>query len=240
MYARDSVEVKADLARKLEAHARRVSEHDQVLLLLEPQIQQLQANAAAVEKRSVLCELKAKKCEQGLANVEFNYQKKDGLAKFSREVKAALGSYDARIIGVQTDLLSTNLYLERYLQPRMLNLLKDVLEPSVSNYGDRKELLTKLDELFKAAKEKIALALKADAAAGADRNPLRRKCLLNRVMYSIPEIEIPETLSYGDEEEEEELEEVEERNVISESEGAEDRDLFTRGSGSSRHLSSTR
>jgi hypothetical protein len=119
----------------------------------------------------------------------------------------------------------------------MLNLLNDVLEPSMSNYNDRKELLTKLDELFKAAKEKISLALRADVAAGADRNPLRRKCLLNRVQYSIPEIEIPETLSYG-EEEEEELEEVEER----ESEGAEDRDDLDRGSvtGSSAFLSGTR
>jgi hypothetical protein len=44
--------------------------------------------------------LKAKKCEQGLANVEFNYQKKETLAKFSREVKAQLGNYDARIIAV--------------------------------------------------------------------------------------------------------------------------------------------
>jgi hypothetical protein len=38
----------------------------------------------------------------------------------------------------------------------MLNLLKDVLEPSLSNYGDRKELLTKLDELFKASTLQIA------------------------------------------------------------------------------------
>ena len=176
----------------------------------------------------MLCELKAKKCEQGLANVEFNYQKKEQMAKFSRETKAALGSYDARMIALQSDLLSTNLYLERYLQPRMLNLLHEVLEPSISEYGDRKELLTKLDELFKAAQEKITLARRADAAAGADRNPLRRKCLLNRTQYSIPEIEIPETLSYGDEEEgEEELEEVAER----ESEGAEDDDDLERGSG---------
>jgi hypothetical protein len=88
------------MAKKLEALCQRVNDHDQLLLLVEPQIVELQANIAVVEKRSVLCELKAKKCEQGLANVEFNYQKKETLAKFSREVKAALGSYDARIIGI--------------------------------------------------------------------------------------------------------------------------------------------
>ena len=99
----------------------------------------------AVEKRSVMCELKAKKCEQGLANIEFNYQRKEGMHKFSREVKAALGAYDARIDQVQNEALSTSLYLERYLQPRLLNLIKDVHEPALSDYHDKKEFLTKLD-----------------------------------------------------------------------------------------------
>lgn len=36
MHSRDVTELKSDVAKKLEAHAQRVSEHDQVLLLLEP------------------------------------------------------------------------------------------------------------------------------------------------------------------------------------------------------------
>lgn len=84
-------------------------------------------------------------------------------------------------------------------------------------------LLTNCKEQFEKLRLKIKEEEQRDNLAGAKKNPLVRKCHLEKDQYIIPEIEIPKTLSSesSEEEAEEEQEEMEIEDIL-EAESAKD------------------
>ena len=115
------------------------------------------------------------------------------------KMKSEMSAYDAKIEKVKVDILNTDVYLERFLECKILNIIHDVNGPSISNYMDRKEFLTTLSKKFKEIDQKIKEDNHADVKAQADRFPLRRKMKLDKNHYKILDIEIPETISYESE-----------------------------------------
>ena len=117
------------------------------------------------EKRMTPYELKLKKIDQTIANFAFNYQKKETLVRFMVKMKSEMSAYDAQIEKIRVDTLNTDIYLERFLEVKMLNLIHDMTESSISNYSDRKEFLTNLNKRFKELEKRILEDSQIDAKA---------------------------------------------------------------------------
>ena len=117
------------------------------------------------EKRMTPYELKLKKIDQTIANFAFNYQKKETLVRFMVKMKSEMSAYDAQIEKIRVNSLNTDIYLERFLEVKMLNLIHDMTESSISNYSDRKEFLTNLNKRFKELEKRILEDSQIDAKA---------------------------------------------------------------------------
>ena len=63
---------------------------------------------------------------------------------------------------IKQNLVETDIYLERYLECKILNLIKDVHEDVHGDYNDRKRFLTQLDANFKRIEESIKEAERND------------------------------------------------------------------------------
>ena len=69
--------------------------------------------------------------------------------------------------------------------------------------------LTNCKEEFQKLQAKIKEEESKDNLAGAKKDPHVRKCNLDKILYTIPDIEIPKTLSVHETSEDEEAEEEE-------------------------------
>ena len=116
-------------------------------------------------------------------------------------MKSEMSAYDSKIEKLKLDTLNTDIYLERFLEVKVLNIIHNIHESSISNYGDKKEFLTNLNNKFKELEKKIEADCLIDKKAGAERFPLKKSSKLDKNYYYIPSIEIPETLSYDEEQE---------------------------------------
>ena len=70
-------------------------------------------------------------------------------------MKSEMSAYDSKIEKLKLDTLNTDIYLERFLEVKVLNIIHNIHEPSISNYGDKKEFLTNLNNKFKELEKKI-------------------------------------------------------------------------------------
>ena len=182
--------------------SKQLEEQQREIALLAPQIADQWQKQLEVDQRVLDAESKAKKAEQQAARFDHSFAKKETLSRFSSQVKSQLQAYDGRIEQVKNTLLSTDLHLDRYLPVKILNLMKDVHEDAISSYGDRKVFLTNLESQFSELQKKIDAEEAADLKADpTKRFPLKRQCHLRKEYYDIPSIEIPESLSYDDEDE---------------------------------------
>ena len=55
---------------------------------------------------------------------------------------------------IKQNLVETDIFLERYLPCKILNMIKDVNDEVISDYNDRKKYLTQLDAEFKKVMQK--------------------------------------------------------------------------------------
>ena len=102
----------------------------------------------------------------------------------------------------QKNLLKTDIYIDRYLPCRTLNLIQAVFLTAFSNHNDNKHFLEKLVHKYEVQKEKIkteeAKDAKVNIAAGA-----KLTCYLNKEQYHAPHINIPESIDSSDEDSDE-------------------------------------
>lgn len=91
------------------------------------------------------------------------------------------------------------MYLDRFMPFKIMNMIYDVHQDSITDYNHRKEFLTKMEGLFSKMRKKVI----------KDENgPHKTKCMLRKAHYFVPKIEIPKTLTeqsiplYGEEEDE--------------------------------------
>lgn len=63
---------------------------------------------------------------------------------------------------IKSNLVETDIYLERYLECKILNLIKDINEDCFGDYNDKKRFLSNLDNNFKRIESHIKEVEKAD------------------------------------------------------------------------------
>ena len=105
------------------------------------------------------------------------------------------------IAHLKGDLIETEIHIDRYLPCKILNMIRDLTEDSISDYMGRKEFCERVKARFDALKLKIKIEEKHDVKEKQIKLHMNS---LKKREYVIPEIEVPPTLSSEEEEESEE------------------------------------
>ena len=108
-----------------------------------------------VSKASKIHEKKIERLEVAMEKVQkFGAKKMDMKDQFEL-VKASIETNESLIRLLKKNLNATDVYIDRYLPCRILNIIKEITEESFSDYDDRKIFLTKLDNAFMNVKTEI-------------------------------------------------------------------------------------
>jgi len=114
-------------------------------------------------------------------------------------LKSEIDSFDMRVKYIRNNLMSTDIYIERYLPCLALNQIKECLEDAFGDYNDRKSFLTIMKKRFHEMQHKIQ-GIEKQEKEQASYSANKQICTLNKTNYSIPEIDVPVTLSETEEE----------------------------------------
>jgi len=154
----------------------------------------MSALCGAVKATKEVHEAKLRKIERDHDFMAGSTARRGDLTKLTGMVKSQLGGFETRLTTLYGLAKRTDVYIDRYLPCRVLNMVKKSTEPALGDYWDRKRFLTGLAASFKALEAKILREEALDAENGAIDNPSKMKCGLQKDGYYIPDIEIPPTL----------------------------------------------
>lgn len=130
--------------------------------------------------------IRSKKLEQMMEHLSINTTRKEYTQKHNKIFKTQLDAMTYKHNQLKTQLLLTDIYIDRYFPIRMVNLIHDVGQGAFGEYNDNKKFLENVDRKFKWLNEKLRTEEQYDKELGNKEN--QKKCNLVKNSYEIPPI----------------------------------------------------
>ena len=107
------------------------------------------------------------------------------VAKLKEYNQSQIDALRHNIQHLSGELHLTDIYLDRYLPCKVLNMIRDMTEDSLSDYSGRKEFCERAKAKFEDFQKKIKLEEKYDKMKS---KPVEFRCMLSKRYYTIPTI----------------------------------------------------
>ena len=128
-----------------------------------------------------------------MEHLSINTTRKEYTQKHNKIIKTQIDALTYKQNQLKTQLLLTDIYIDRYFPIRVVNLVHDCGKEAFGDYNDNKKFLENIDKKFKQLKEKLMSEELYDRELGNKEN--QKKSNLVKNSYNIPSIQIPKTMS---------------------------------------------